>query len=621
MTTLPASSHFHAGNVLLTQFATHARQSPRSLAIRSRGSEVSYGGLAAATASYAAGLRHLGIGAGDVVGFAATRNAETIALILAIVAVGAAYLPLDPALSDERLAAMLEDASPKLLVVDDELRTRLPPGELVRNRGTLVSPRTDLELQPSGELAYVLFTSGSTGRAKGVAMRTVAVAALIDWHRRHPRLGKPARTLQFAPLGFDVSFQEIFSTLGSGGSLILAGDGERRDPWALLNLMRAERVQRLFVPNVALQALAEAARSDGQPPPRLLEDVVTAGEQLRITPALREFFSALPGCVLHNQYGPTETHVVTAHELHGDPMHWPELPPIGTALPHALTRIDPAADAGEDSHGELLLGGDCLAAGYIGRPDLTEIKFVELDGGRWYLSGDHVRLSAAGEFEFLGRLDDQIKIDGHRVEPGEIEAVLCRHADVAQAVVVAPRAPGSHQASRLTAHIVARTFGVPEKELARSLARHCARVLPPYMQPQGFVLHAVLPTTTSGKVDRRALATDAGDGAGRWFQHPSLRTQLLDLWRRLLGDERLDPAANLFDAGARSLLVVHALTEMRRHGLVLSVAQVYENPSVDAQATLLESARTTHRNPNNERQRGKRQRAAFARFARFHHHG
>jgi len=613
-----------ASNALLAEFTEHARRAPRSLAIRSRGSEVSYAGLAAAAASYAGGLSQLGIGADDIVGFAATRNAETIALMLAISAVGAAYLPLDPTLSDDRLAAMVDDANPRLVIVDEVLRSKLPTEpsrgqRLVSDRGALISPGIELELQPSGELAYVLFTSGSTGRPKGVAMRTAAVAELLAWHRQHPRLGQPKRTLQFAPLGFDVSFQEIFSTLAAGGSLILPSDAERRDPWMLLDLLRSERVQRLFVPYVALQALADAARSEGAAQANLLEDVVTAGEQLRITPAVREWFAALPGCVLHNQYGPTETHVVTAHELDGDPAQWPELPPIGIALPHVRTRIQAAFEDQSAEEGELMLGGACLAAGYIGRPDLTELQFVESGGARWYRTGDRVR-HAGGVLEYLGRLDDQIKIAGNRVEPGEVEAVLCRHTEVAQAIVVAHNGE-LNGPSRLVAHIVPRQFGVPETALAKSLARHCGSVLPEYMQPQAFVLHAVLPATASGKVDRRALAANGDDTPVRWLDRAPLRAQLLDLWQRLLGDDRLDAAANLFDAGARSLTVVHALNEMRRHGLMLSVAQIYENPSVEAQADLLESTRAGHRSMYGERQRGTRQRAAFARFSNRHGRG
>ena len=578
----------HGTNALLGAFARHARRAPRTPALRVNGCDVSYGGLAAATASFAGGLEKFGIGPGDVVGLTGQRSAETIAFILAIVARGAAYLPLDPDQGDARLVAMIEAARPRLLVADPATRPRLPADFAWVDRGALVSPNIDLRLRRSGDLAYVLFTSGSTGEPKGVAMRTAAVAGLIEWHRMHPRLGQPARTLQFASTGFDVSFQEIFSTLATGGCLVLPTDAERRDPWTLLDLLRRERVERVFLPYVALQALAEAAFLGADAVPDALLDVLTAGEQLRITPALRAFFFALPDCVLHNHYGPTETHVVTAHELNGEPSSWPELPSIGLPLPHVRVRIARQLSTAPDTddEGELLLGGNCLAAGYAGRPDLTARGFVELDGEFWYRTGDCVRSNASGELEYVGRLDQQVKIAGHRVEPAEIEAVLYRHEQVAQAAVVAQ----AGATTRLVAHIVPRELGTHEATLTQLLASYCATALPKYMTPQAFALHSLLPTTASGKVDRRALARGGPETGGQWLDEMPLETQLANMWLRLLGLDTIDMAANLFDLGARSLTVVHALTELRRHGHVMTVAQIYEHPSVAAQAALLESA-------------------------------
>jgi amino acid adenylation domain-containing protein len=612
-------AHTPATNALLLAFAAYARCVPLAPAIRANGCTVSYGGLAAATASFAGGLEAFGIGPGDVVGLTGERSAETLALILAIVASGAAYLPLDSDQGQERLVAMIEQARPRLLISDPSSRARLPADFAWCDRGTLVSPATDLHLGHSGDLAYVLFTSGSTGEPKGVAMRTAAVAALIDWHRLHPRLGQAARTLQFAATGFDVSFQEIFSTLATGGCLILPTDAERRDPWALLHLLRRERVERVFLPYVALQGLAEAAIVSGDTAPDTLRDVITAGEQLRITPALRAFFFALPDCVLHNHYGPTETHVVTAHELRGETASWPELPPIGLPLPHVRVRLARQRTAARDAddEGELLLGGDCLAAGYVGRPDLTTRSFVEIDGDRWYRTGDCVRCNASGELEYAGRLDQQIKIAGHRVEPAEIEAVLCRHSRIAQAAVVAK----GGALRRLVAHVVPRELSAHEPTLAQLLASHCAAALPKHMTPQTFVFHSLLPTTPNGKVDRRALARSSAGAGVDWLDGVPLETQLSNMWLRLLGVDAIDTGANLFDHGARSLTVVHALTELRRHGYFLTVAQVYEHPSIAAQAALLDSTAAAARIAAFDQQRGAGQREAFTRFAALRGHG
>jgi aryl carrier-like protein len=315
---------------------------------------------------------------------------------------------------------------------------------------------------------------------------------------------------------------------------------------------------------------------------------------------------------LHNHYGPTEAHVVTAHELSGAAHDWPELPPIGTPLPHVHVRIEPVQDASPDE-GELLLGGDCLAAGYINRAELTGERFVMLDGERWYRTGDGVRHNARGELEYLGRLDDQIKIAGYRIEPAEIEAVLCRHAHVAEAAVVAEDTAAGKV---LVAHVVPRDIGADERALEQTLREHCRALLAHYMQPQSFVAHTVLPQTTSGKIDRRALANARRQHALAWNESQPLDQQLSGVWSQLLGIERIDAKANLFELGATSLSVVHALAELRRHGHILSVAQIYEHPSIAAQIDVLSGAQTQHSDAPAARERGDRQREALARFAR-----
>lgn len=553
------------------------------------GESLTYAELRSRIDAQAATLRARGIGANSIVAFDATRGIETIARVLAILHVGAAYMPIDPTLPNERRRQILEDAKPDLVVES-----------LNASSATATTP-------DSGDLAYVLFTSGSTGRPKGVAMRTAAVAGLIDWHVAHSRLGKSARTLQFAPLSFDVSFQEILSTFATGGTLVVASDAERRDPWALLDLIERERIERVFLPYVALQAIADAATSAGRTAPSSIQDIIIAGEQLRVTPAIRALFSALPNAVLHNHYGPTEAHVVTAHELAGDSARWPELPPIGKALPHVRIRL---GDNDAADEGELLLGGECLARDYINRPDLTAERFVERDGQRWYRTGDNVRRDANGSLDYLGRLDDQVKLAGYRIEPAEIESVIGRHAHVAQVAVVAV---GTGSDKRLAAHIVPRD-GATHAELIGELQRMCEASLPSYMVPQEFAVHALLPLTASGKVDRRRLAHEDAQTAIAWNESASLADNIASLWKQLLGVAQLGINANLFDHGARSLMVVQALTELRRRGHVLNVAQVYEHPTIAAQVALLSTPKVTAVVTDDGR--GERQRAALSRFAR-----
>jgi len=611
-----------AAEGMLALIRTQALSQPAVPAVRALGQSVDYAPLLESAERLAAVLHAQGMRHNDVIALLAERDPSTLVLMLAILLGGGACLPLDPGYPAARLAAMLEDARPRLLVAEPHARAQMPDvaGMVRRGRLELESQSARMTaLMPApapGELAYVLFTSGSSGRPKGVAMRRAVLEKLIAWHVTHPRLGKPARTLQFAPLSFDVSFQEMLSTFATGGTLVLPTEDERRDPYALLALLARERIERLFVPYVALQAIAEAVAAGGEFPTSL-RDVVTAGEQLRVTPAIRALFGALADGVLHNHYGPTETHVVTAHELHGDPTAWPELPSIGRPLPHVRVRLvdgslNPVTVGVE---GELLLGGDCLAAGYIHRPELTAERFIECDGSRWYRTGDGVRDDGNGVLTYLGRLDEQIKLDGYRIEPAEIEAVLCRHAAVTEAaVVVAADAHGK----RLVANVVPRDPQVDDAGLAAQLRTYCEGQLAAYLVPSVFVMLPALPLTASGKIDRRALARRGEEAPLVWLETGTLEQQLTALWRQLLGVATLDAQANLFDLGARSLTVVQALTELRRRGFrTLTAVQIYEHPSVTRLAALLSATpeqASASTNVRDAHSRGDRERAALARF-------
>jgi amino acid adenylation domain-containing protein len=607
--------------LLLQPLLRSALVEPGALALRGGAQALDYADLSGSVERIAAGLHALGMCPGDIVALGAQREPGTVMLILGVLRAGGVCMPLDLSLPAARLSGMLDDARPRLLVAAGD--PRIPwPRHLPRcERGELEARGVGAHPAPAGgaEAAYLLFTSGSSGRPKGVLMRSAALAALIGWHMAHPRLGAPARTLQFAPFGFDVAFQEMLSTFACGGTLVVADDEARRDPWKLLALLNGERIERVFLPVAALHALAEAVGARGEVP-SALRDVITAGEQLRITPAVRALFAALPDCVLHNHYGPTETHVVTAHELHGDPQTWPELPQIGRALPHVRTRVVDASlnPVPRGEQGELLLGGECLAIGYLHRDRLTAERFIRHEGARWYRTGDRVREREDGAFEYLGRVDEQIKLDGYRIEPAEIESVLVRHPAIEQAAVVLS---DGAQGKRLVAHVVARAGNHDETALRGQWRAHCRAQLPAWMVPQEFVIHAALPHTASGKLDRQALAREGERTPIVWPEQAPVREQLRALWSQLLERKQLDAHVNLFDEGARSLTVVRALTELRRHGFdSVTAAHLYEHPSIAAQAAWLEAAPVAAA-AQAARLRGAQatgavQRAALAKFAK-----
>ena len=392
---------------------------------------LSYATLKQQALRIAGALAERGIGRNDRVAIALDRGPDLVISLAGVLAAGASYVPLDKSYPPERLLSMIESAAPALVIAEsantflsDNIACASPDWLYGQHSG-LIGPEAR---RPSDE-TYVIFTSGSTGRPKGVSMPDGPLANLLRWQSKERRFQEPARTLQFTPASFDVHFQEIFHTLATGGTLVTLSDNARKDPQQLLALTLTQHVERLFMPYVALAALAEAAVATSQFP-LALRDVVTAGEQLVITPAIREFFERLPNTRLHNQYGPSETHVVTAFTLKGPASDWPEIPPIGQPIDGvkilvADAELNPVARA---AAGELLLAGQCLANGYLTADETTK-RFLETNGDRYYRTGDLVRSCGDG-LEYLGRTDRQIKIRGHRVEPGEIEAAILADPEV-----------------------------------------------------------------------------------------------------------------------------------------------------------------------------------------------
>jgi len=441
-------------------------------------------------------------------------------------------------------------------------------------------------------LAYVIYTSGSTGTPKGVALTHRALVNLLRWQDGawvHP---DAADTLQFTTVSFDVSFQEIFSCWLSGGRLVLLDEDERRDPAAVLERLESGGVRRLFLPYVALQQLAETGVERGAYPPALRE-VQTAGEQLRVTEPIRRWF-ARTGAVLSNQYGPSETHVVTAHTLAGAPETWPVLPPIGRPVDNARCHVLDAR--GEPVPvgvpGELRLGGACLARGYLGRPDLTAERFVPdpfsgEPGARSYRTGDRARWLADGTLEFLGRADAQVKVRGYRVEPGEVEAALERMPEVGGAVAAVRQDPGG--GPRLVGYVVAAPGRTVDPADLRARLRE---ELPEYMVPSAVVLMETFPLTPSGKVDRRALPAPAEDAGSRSGRAPRTPTEeiLAGIFAEVLGVERVGAGDDFFDLGGHSLLGTRVVSRVRAAlGAELPLRELFEAPTVEGLAERLDA--------------------------------
>ncbi|MEW5928486.1 MAG: amino acid adenylation domain-containing protein [Gemmatimonadota bacterium] len=588
---------------LAALFDAQAARTPHAPALVFGERSLTYAELRREADRLAGRLRALGAGPDARVGLCAERSLEMAVGVLATIRAGAAYVPLDPAYPAERLAYMLADSACAVLLTQERLRGRLPAtgAEVVlldgerddaEDESALSHSRTfALPHPPSPEsLAYVVYTSGSTGRPKGVAMTQRPLLNLIAWQLRQWSGRPAARTLQYASVSFDVSFQEMFSTWASGGALVVVPEETRGDMAALARLVERERIERVFLPFVALQHLAEAALEGGIRPPSLRE-LVTAGEQLRVTGPIRGWLAALPGCELVNQYGPSETHVVSSLKLAGEPERWPALPGIGAPISNTrLYVLDPSLQPLPPGvPGELHVGGDSLARGYLDRPGPTAARFVPdpfgaEPGGRLYRTGDRARWLADGGLEFLGRVDQQVKVRGFRIEPGEVEAALESHPAVRRALVHAwEESPGDR---RLVGYVVPEPgAGAPD---AAGLRGFLAERLPEYMLPSAFVVLEAFPLTPSCKIDRRGLPAP-GVGRTRPYAAPRVPVEevLCGIFLDVLGSRRearpgrVGIGDDFFELGGHSLLATQVVSRVRRAlGVELPLRALFEAPTV-----------------------------------------
>ncbi|WP_067862087.1 amino acid adenylation domain-containing protein [Nocardia shimofusensis] len=490
--------------------AEQAARKPEQIAVRDASGVWTYDEFGERVDRIAAALLALGLPYQARVAVLMDRRPELIATVVALAKVGAVCVPLDVGYPEQRLRMMIERAAPARVLADARYAGIVTDPDLVLDAAELTDPGIEpLGIAPvvaESAAAYVLFTSGSTGEPKGVVMPHRSLANLVGWQNRAVTGRGIGSTLQYAPLSFDVSFQEIFATLTAGATLRPADAEHRADMRALLDTVVDERIERMYLPFVALQAFSETAVTTGRYPVGL-KVLVSSGEQLRLTPEIRQFLAAVPGIVLENQYGPTETHVAVAHTMTGDPRTWPDLPPIGHpidgAQAHVLDHRLRPVPAGVE--GEIYLGGDTPAHGYEGRGGLTAQRFVPAGpGGRIvYRTGDlGVRLPS-GELICRGRADTQVKIRGFRVEPAEVELRIgdwaARHGGIKEVAVVARRFGGTDAA--LTAFLVGDELATE----TTALAEHLRILLPAHMVPARFVWLDDLPRTPSGKRDDARL--------------------------------------------------------------------------------------------------------------------
>ncbi|HKU72542.1 MAG TPA: non-ribosomal peptide synthase/polyketide synthase, partial [Pyrinomonadaceae bacterium] len=584
-------------------FERQVERSPERLAVEFGEERVSYQQLNRRANKLAHHLRMLGVGPDVVVGILMERSVETIVSVVGVLKAGGAYMLLDPDYPSERRLFMLADSAAQVILTRQSFVEELgeQKAHVLCLDAQWASIAEESEENPhSGvtpdNLAYVIYTSGSTGRPKGIAMPQRPLMNLLAFQTHNFDASKSPRTLQFASLSFDVSFQEIFSTFCAGATLLLIDEEVRHDPKALWQVLVEKNVERLFLPFVALQQLAEVVETE-ETVPLHLREVITAGEQLKVTGEIRQMFEKLAGCAFVNHYGPSETHAATAWQLPGMPDQWPHLPPIGKPISNTQIYLldEWLQPVPIGVVGELYIGGECLARGYVDRPQQTAEKFIphpfsETGGERLYKTGDLARYRNDGCLDFMGRSDHQVKVRGFRIEIGEIEFALKQHPAVKQAVVHAWDDTTGQK--RLAAYVVA----APEESVATAeLRNHLRELLPEYMIPSAFVLLAELPLTPSGKVDRRALsAPDSLRSETEGYAAPRtpIEEVLANIWANLLGFEQVGINDNFFELGGHSLLATRVMSQIRDALQIdLALRQLFEHPTIAELGQSIEKVR------------------------------
>ncbi|WP_213938240.1 non-ribosomal peptide synthetase [Pseudomonas sp. dw_612] len=527
-------------------------------------------------------------------------SVEHIVALLALAKLNLTAVPLDPGYPLAVQRQVLEQAQPHCLLFSTATEAALENLDATRFARHRVDLNADARAfsrpRHAGERAlYTLFTSGSTGTPKGVQVPDRTLCNLLQWQRTEGQLPAKSVTLQFSMLSFDVSFQEIFGTLCGGGTYHLITPRWRQDAQALLAYLLEARIERLFLPCVALQHLAQTAVTQGVYPPALRE-VVTAGEQLLCTDALKTWFSGLPLATLFNHYGPTETHVVSAYRLPATARDWPLRAPIGHAVSNARLLLVDEHDrpVPNGSRGYLLVAGPMISRCYLADPTLNATRFIEQPQAEgqarlFYRTGDLAWADPQGCLHYLGRDDQQIKLSGHRLELGQIEAALMQVPQVINAVVTAQADPPS---------LIAYLQLDGEPATAQTLDRQVARQLPAHVRIDEYRRIDAWPRTPSGKIDRKALsglgeALERRRSTAPAIALSALEQQLSALFSAVIGRD-IEPDQTFFEAGATSLglMRLHARYNQELPHSV-AMADLFEQVTVRRLAAHLSSAPST----------------------------
>ena len=578
-------------------FRRQAERTPSAAALQFEGQCLTYREVDERSNRVAQYLCAHGVGPETIVGVSLRRSPELMIAVLGVLKAGGAYVPFDPEYPTGRVDYMLDATAPRVVITASEFKPRfadrcptmlmLPDSE--RELLSFPAEPPPVHIAPES-LGYVLFTSGSTGVPKGVQLPHRALANLIRWNMSV--LPEPAKTLQFATINFDISFNEIFSTFATGGCLYVASEAEHRELGQLHRLLAKRGIEKVVLPAVLLNQLAQLQQDDPADL-RSLRAILSTAEQLKITDAVRSLLESIPGASLYNDFGPTETHVCTSLFVSGRNDLWGPEPPIGRAIHNTRAYIldkyfNPVRPGW---HGELFIAGDCLGRGYVRRPELTAERFLPDPfapeaGACMYRTGDLVRLGEHGEIEYLGRIDRQVKIRGMRVEPGEVEAVIRQVPHVDDCLVMpVPDADGK---PALAAWIAARA---EPAVVAGAASEAIQAALPDYMMPAAMAVLSSFPLNPNGKIDRAALPKpdfENTSSPGADAPKTDIEARIAEIWSEVLRVERVGVRDDFFRLGGHSLLMIQVASRIRAaFGVEISLQSFFDGPTVEHLAVVV----------------------------------
>jgi amino acid adenylation domain-containing protein len=579
---------YPANECLHELFEKQVKQAPQAVAVEFEGKRLTYSELNSRANQLGHYLRDMGVGPDTLVGVFIERSLEMVVALLGVLKAGGAYVPLDPSFPQSRLSYMVEDSGMRVLITHRELDKNLQtqPASIVRldSDWEKIARQSTSDLKsPDGNsesLAYVLYTSGSTGKPKGVEIPHSAVVNFLHSMQQEPGFAETDTLLAVTTLSFDIAGLELYLPLVSGGRVVVASSEDTHDPVRLMERMRSCNCTVMQATPATWRALIDAGWSGSAQ-----LKVLCGGESLP-----RDLLQALlPRCKeLWNMYGPTETTIWSTIQRVTS-ADGPVL--IGRPIANTQTFVLDACRnlVPQGVPGELYIGGAGVARDYLGRPELTEERFVQSPfepSARLYRTGDLVRWTSGGCLECLGRVDTQVKIRGFRIELGEIETALSRHEAIRQCVVVAREdAPGD---KRLVAYFEPRTETTPT---VSDLRAYLVKELPGYMVPSIFVPMDKLPVTPNGKIDRKALPIPGHEHMpAHDFVPPQTETEkvLAQLWTALLRVDNIGIDDEFFHLGGHSLLAIQAVSRIREaFGVHISAQALFDNPTIAGLANVL----------------------------------